>query len=117
MLVSALQALEAATRAAANRTLARHLREIRIALEHRSLHAALKLIDRAWRTMPDAVTTLAPLYGRLLLIEDHDPDAALRVLSRVETLDADLAALTARAYFRLRRADDARRTLDAALRT
>jgi len=116
MLVSALQALEAATRGAANRPLARHLREIRIALEHRSPHAALKLIDRAWRTMPDAAATLAPLYGRLLLIEDHDPDAALRVLSRVDMLDADVAALTARAYFRLRRADDARRTLDAALR-
>jgi len=117
MLVSALQALEAATRGAANRPLARRLCDIRTALQHRSLHAALKLIDRAWRTMPDAAATLAPLYGRLLLIGDHDPDAALRVLSRVETLDADVAALTAHAYFRLRRADDARRTLDAALRT
>ena len=67
--------------------------------------------------MPDAAATLAPLYGRLLLLEDYDPDAALRVLSRVEIPDADVAALTARAYFRLRRADDASRTLDAALRT
>src|SRR5207237_6643151 len=52
-----------------------------------------------------------------LLLEGSDADAALRVLSRSDSPDADVAALTARAYFRLRRPDDARRSLDAALKT
>src|SRR5579862_569830 len=117
MLVSALHALEVATRGASGRALVRSLREVTVALRHRSIPVALKLIDRAWRTLPDAVHTLAPLYGRLLLLEDRDPDAALRVLARVECPDADVAALTARAMFMLRRADDARGTLEAALKT
>src|SRR5579862_3986492 len=117
MLVSALHALEVATRGASGRSLVRSLREVTVALRHRPLPLALKLIDRAWRTLPDAVHTLAPLYGRLLLLEDRDPDAALRVLARVECPDADVAALTARAMFMLRRADDARGTLEAALKT
>ncbi len=117
MLVAALQALEAATRSAADRLLARRLREIHVALQHHSLEAALTAIDRAWRTMPGAAGTLAPLYGRLLLLDDHDPQAALRALARVDSPDADVAALTARAYFRLRRSDDARRALDAALKS
>jgi GT2 family glycosyltransferase len=116
MLVSALHALDVATRGAPGRLLARSLREVTVALRHRPLPVALKLIDRAWRTLPDAVHTLAPLYGRLLLLEDRDPDAALRVLARVECPDADVAALTARAMFMLRRPEDARRTLEAALR-
>ena len=115
MLVSALQALEVAARGAKG-PLARRLREIHVALQHRSVHAALKLIDRAWRSMPGEAGAIAPHYGRLLLLEDRDPDAALRVLARVDSPDADVAALTARAYFRLRRADDARRGLEAALK-
>ena len=43
-------------------------------------------------------------------------DAALRVLQQVDAPDADIAALTVRAYWRLRRADDAKRHLDRALR-
>jgi GT2 family glycosyltransferase len=117
MLVSALHALDVATRGASPGPLARSLREVTVALRHRALPVALKLIDRAWRTLPHASDTLAPLYGRLLLLEDGDPDAALRVLSRVERPDADVAALTARAMFMLLRADDAHRTLETALKT
>ncbi|MBS0379702.1 MAG: glycosyltransferase [Proteobacteria bacterium] len=87
-----------------------------MALRHRRTDAALRLIDRAWRSAPRNAPTLAPLYGRLLMLDDRHPDAALRVLSRIETPDADVAALMARAQGRLRRADDARRGLDAALR-
>ena len=66
MLLSALRALEVATAGAANRRFASHLHEIRVALQHQSVPAALRLIDRAWRTTPNAAETLAPIYGRLL---------------------------------------------------
>ncbi len=115
MIVSALQALKLAAQRSGNRPLGACLRKVQIALRQRNLPTALKLMDRAWRTLPGAAV-LAPLYGRLLSLDDQDPGAALRVLTRVETPDADVAALTVRAYFRLRRADDARRTLDSALR-
>jgi len=117
MLVSALRVLEFATAGAANRTLARHLREIRTALKRQSVHAALKLIDQAWRTLPNAIETLAPIYGRLLSLEDRDPDAALRVLLRIDSPDADVAALIARAYVRLLSPNDAQRSLNVALKT
>ena len=116
MRVTVLQALKVGVLSAGSRPLARRLREIHTTLQNGALPHALKLIDRAWRHEPEAAGMLAPLYGRLLLLEERDPDAALRVLSRVETPDADVAALRARAYFRLRRADDARRCLDAALK-
>ncbi len=116
MLISALHALEAATRGVGGGALGRSLQEVHLALRHRRTDAALRLIDRAWRSAPRNAPTLAPLYGRLLMLDDRHPDAALRVLSRIETPDADVAALIARAQRRLRRADDARRGLDAALR-
>jgi GT2 family glycosyltransferase len=97
--------------------LARRLGEIRATLQNHSVRAALRLIDRAWRALPGAAQTLAPIYGRLLLLEDRDPDAALRVLLRVESADSEVTALIARAYFRLRRSDDARRCLEAALKS
>ena len=117
MLVATLQALEVATRGAGTPLLARRLRDIHRALQNRSLEAALTLIDRTWRSMPDAATTLAPIYGRLLSLEDTDADAALRVLTRVDSPDADVVALTARSFLRLRRSDDARHSLDSALRS
>ena len=116
MLHSALRALEVATAGTANRRLARQLREIRVALQHQSLHAALRLVDRAWRTTLNATETLAPIYGRLLSLEDRDADAALRVLSQIDGPDPDVAALMARAYTLLLRSDDARSSLNEALK-
>ena len=74
------------------------------------------MIDRAWRAHPEDAEALAPIYGRLLSLEDREHDAALRLLQRVTAPDADVAAFTVRAYLRLRRADDAQRHLDLALR-
>lgn len=100
----------------AGRALGRSFREIRLALQNESVQAAIRLIDRVWRTLPGEAETLAPIYGRLMSLEDRDHDAALRLLQQVVTADADIAALTARVYLRLRRPDDARRHLDAALK-
>jgi GT2 family glycosyltransferase len=58
---------------------------------------------------------LAPIYYRLLLLDDRDHDAALRLLQRIEVADADIAALTVHTYLKLQRAADARRHLDQAL--
>lgn len=116
MLVPALENFDLIARGVGSRPLARRLREIHAALRDQSLQVALRLIDRTWRATPAAVATLAPIYGRLLLLEDRDADAALRVLARIDTPDADVAALCVRAYLRLRRGDDARRGLEAALK-
>ncbi len=116
MFTSVLRALELDLQGNANRSLARSLHEVGLALKHDSVQAAIRLMDRAWRTLPDEVETLAPIYGRLLSLEDRDHDAALRLLERVAAPDADIAALTVHAYFRLRRADDAMRHMDRALR-
>ncbi len=99
-----------------DRALARDLQGIRLALRYDSVPVAIRLIDRAWRTRPDAAEALAPIYARLLSLEDRDHDAALRVLQTIGAPDADVAALTVRAYLGLRRTDDARRHLDLALK-
>ena len=116
MLASTLRALEHDLAGGAGRTLTRYLHDIRVALEHDSVQGAIRLIDRAWRTLPGAAETLAPVYGRLLSLEDRDHDAALRLLQQVNAGDADVAALTVRAYVGLRRADDALRHLDLVLK-
>ncbi len=107
MFASLLRVLELDYLGGTDRALARHIQDIRRALENDSVQAAIRLTDRAWRTHPEEAETLAPVYGRLLSLEDRDPDAALRVLQQVGAPDADIAALTVRAYWRLRRADDA----------
>jgi GT2 family glycosyltransferase len=116
MLASTLRALERGLAGGAGRTLTRHLHDIALALKHDSVQAAIRSIDRAWRTLPGTAEALAPVYGRLLSLEDRDHDAALRLLQQVTAPDADVAALTVHAYLGLRRADDARRHLDLALK-
>jgi len=116
LLTSVFQALEFGLKGSANRRLGRSLRGIRLALQHESVPEAIRLIDRAWRTLPDDAEALAPIYGRLLSLEDREHDAALRLLNEVAVRDADVAALTIRAYLRLLRTDDARRHLDLALK-
>jgi GT2 family glycosyltransferase/glycosyltransferase involved in cell wall biosynthesis len=107
--------LDHGLRGDANRPLACCLQGIRLALQHDSVTAAIRLIDRAWRTLPEAAEALAPIYGRLLSLEDREHDAALRLLQQIDVRDADVAALTIRAYLRLLRTDDAKRYLDLAL--
>jgi GT2 family glycosyltransferase/glycosyltransferase involved in cell wall biosynthesis len=116
LVASALQALDYALRGGANRPLARCLQGIRLALQHKSVPAAIRLIDRAWRTFPGDTEALAPIYGRLLSLEDREHDAVLRLLQQIDVRDADVAALTTRAYLRLLRTEDAKRYLDLALR-
>jgi GT2 family glycosyltransferase len=112
---SALRALAHDVLGGTDRSLVRCLGEIRLALQNDSVQAAIRLIDRAWRTRPSAAETLAPIYARLLSLEDRDHDAALRLLQTIGAPDADVAALTVRAYLGLRRTDDAKRYLDLAL--
>jgi len=115
MFASALRALAHNLVGATDRSLARCLGEIRLVMQNDSVPAAIRLTDRAWRTHPNAAETLAPIYARLLSIENRDHDAALRLLQTIGAPDADVAALTIRAYLGLRRTEDARRHLDLAL--
>ncbi len=112
-----LQLLADSLRGTASVAAARSLRQVREALRADALETALRHLDRAWRCLPEDATTLAPIYGRLLVLEDRDYDAALRLLQRALDLapDPDAAALIALALLRLRRPDDARRQLEAAL--
>lgn len=116
LLDSTLQVLDRGLRGGANRPLARCLRGIRLALQHDSVQAAIRLIDQAWRTLPGDAEALAPIYGRLLSLDDREHDAALRLLNEIDVRDAEVAALTIHAYLRLRRPDDAIRHLDIALK-
>jgi GT2 family glycosyltransferase len=94
----------------------RSLRVVRNALRAGDLGSALRNVDRAWRCLPEDTEILAPIYGRLLILEARDDDAALRLLCRAidSAPDPDVAALIALALFRLR-AEDGRRQLEAAL--
>ena len=96
--------------------MARYLDEVRLELKRGSVAEAIRVIDRAFRALPAAAEVLAPIYARLMSFEDRDPDAALRLLQLIDVPDSDVPALLARAYLCLRRSDDARRTLDLALK-
>jgi GT2 family glycosyltransferase len=116
--VSLSQQISQGLRAVAGTTAAGTLRQIRSALRAHTLDSALRSLDRAWRGQTDDAALLAPIYGRLLLLEARDHDAALRLLQRASQFapDPDVAALIALALLRLRRAEEARRQLEAALR-
>lgn len=116
VLESVLRALGSEFPGGVDRALSSYLREIRLALETGSVQDAVRLADRAWRTVPNASITLAPIFGRITALESRDDDAALRLLLQVEFPDADVAALIALEFARLRRSDDARRHLDIALK-
>lgn len=87
------------------------------ALRADALDVALRRVDRAWRSLTVDAATLAPIYGRLLMLEGRDFDAALGLLQRAldAAPDPELAALAALATLRLDRPEDARRQLDSAL--
>jgi GT2 family glycosyltransferase/glycosyltransferase involved in cell wall biosynthesis len=95
----------------------RALDAVRVALHADDFPAALRNLDHAWRCIPEDVAALAPIYGRLLMAEARDHDAALRLLQRAIELvpDPDTAALIAVALLRLRRPEEARQQLEQAL--
>jgi GT2 family glycosyltransferase len=113
---STLRALERDLLGGVSRALAQHLEAIRSELNEGTLAEAIRLIDRAWRALPESAEVLAPIYARLMSLEDRDDDAALRLLQVIDVHDSDIPALLTRAYLRLRRPDDAKRTLDRALK-
>src|SRR5450755_3627749 len=112
---SALRALEPRFLGGASRGLAAQLHKIRSALRQDHASAAIRLIDRAWRSQRVDAHYLAPVYCRLLSLSDQNHDAALRLLQRIDFPDPDIAALTIHAYLTLHRPEDARRHLDASL--
>jgi len=94
-----------------------HLRSVRDALSRGDVAAGLRITDRTWRCLPDAVTTVGPLYGRLLMWEGRDHGAALGLLRReVEaTPNPDAAALIVVALLELKLLAEARRDFESAL--
>jgi GT2 family glycosyltransferase/glycosyltransferase involved in cell wall biosynthesis len=112
---SALQALRHALQWNGHPAAARYLSAVLDALQTGTLDSALRLVDAAWRSLPDSSGILAPIYGRLLALQDQDADAALRLLRRVGEPDPDIAALIVHALLQLRRDEEARRELQRAL--
>lgn len=114
---SLLQALHDSLRDVASPAARRNLQEARAALRAGALDIALRNLDRAWRCAPQDAATVAPIYGRLLVLEGRDYDAALGLLQRaIESApDPDVAALSALSLLRLQRHEDARRHVETAL--
>ena len=114
---SLLQALHRSVRYATTPAAARSLRRVGDTLKGGQLERALRELDRAWRCLPADAATIAPLYGRLLMISERDDAAALRLLQRSIEFnpDPDVAGLIALASYRLQRPEEARAQLQAAL--
>jgi GT2 family glycosyltransferase len=95
----------------------RQLGAVRDALRDGAVDVALRHVDRAWRCEPENAATLAPIYGRLLLLEGSDHEAALNLLRRAVDLkpNPDTEALIAVALLQLERPREARRTVESAL--
>ncbi len=114
---SLLRALNESLRAGGSVAAARSLCIVRDALRAGDLDTALRNVDHAWRSLPEDAALLAPIYGRLLMLDARDADAALRLLLRAidSAPDPDIAALIALALLRLQRAEAGRQQLEAAL--
>ena len=114
---SLFQALNQSLRGDASPGACRAFQEARDTLRTGSLDIALRNLDRAWRCMPQDAAAVAPIYGRLLVLEGRDYHAALGLLQRARDLapDPDDAALIALSLLRLQRHEDARRHVEAAL--
>ena len=93
------------------------LRSILVALEADALDEALRRVDRAWRYTPEDSATIAPIYGRLLVLQGKDFNAALSILRYSADLspDPDIAAMTIHALWRMRRIEEAGREFVRAL--
>jgi GT2 family glycosyltransferase len=112
---STLRALDYGLQGDASPAVRRHLKSVQQSLHGSSLDVALRDIDRAWRSLPQEADGLAPIYGRLMALQDQDHSAALSLLQRVSVPDPDIAALSVRSLLLLRRGEDARRALQRAL--
>ena len=114
---SLFQLFEESLGGAASPEAARDIEDARDALRAGALNVALRSLDRAWRYLPQDATTLAPIYGRLLVLEGRDYTAALGLLQRAAKLapDPDVAALIALSLLQLYRPEDARQQVQAAL--
>lgn len=90
---------------------------VRDSLQSPTFGAAVRLMDHAWRCRPDDAGMLAPVYARLLMLEERDFEAALRLLGRAIDVgpDPEIAALIALARLRLQHTEHARRQLEATL--
>ncbi len=108
---STLQALRRALRSHANHAVVLGLRAVSRALAKEGFAAALREIDRAWRTMSHDADVLAAVYARLLAHDDRQPHATLRMLQRVLPADADTTALSVRARVHLGQLETAREEL------
>ncbi len=78
-----------------------------------TLEQSLRLVDRAWRSMPSQAALLAPIYARLLTCDAMHAAAAWQLLRRADEdcCDPDVAALLAWSLLNQGREDEARRTL------
>ena len=114
---SLLRALNECLRGVASQAAQRNLQQARNALRAGALDAALRNVDRVWRCVPDDAASVAPIYGRLLVLEGRDYEAARGLLQQAlkVTPDPDIAALLALSLLRLQRHEDAQRQLEAAL--
>src|ERR1039457_7383293 len=77
---SGLLVLEFDLRVGVTRSSFRILRRVHAALRENCLGAALRQIDRAWRSHPEDAEALAPIYARLLAFEERNQEATLRLL-------------------------------------
>src|SRR5437764_6988368 len=100
-----------------NRALTRAVRCGEDALRRSDIDAALREVDRAWRSLPEEAATVAPIYARLLALDGRDHDAALRMAGRAAQFrpDPELEALTVRALLGLHREAEAIQRLEAVL--
>jgi GT2 family glycosyltransferase len=96
---------------------ARLLRPVLEALGLDAPGAALRALDRAWRSLPDEATTIAPLYACMLMLDSHDFDAVLCVAQVALELapDSEVAATRVLALLQQERFAEARLRLDSAL--
>jgi GT2 family glycosyltransferase len=118
VLESTLQALAEARRGNVTCFAATKLQDVQRSIKHPALASALRQLDSAWRCgSPQDLPALAPIYGCLLALEAKDHEATLSMLQRARESapDANLSALAALTLLRLKRPQDARRALEAAL--
>jgi GT2 family glycosyltransferase/glycosyltransferase involved in cell wall biosynthesis len=93
------------------------IRACQEALRAGDLTLAQRLIDRAWRTLPQDADALAGVYALVLACEASQPQAVLRLCARAQQglAGARFAALAVDSLLSLRRFDEALAQLETAL--
>src|SRR5579872_1138689 len=94
------------------------LKRCRDALGLDDLKAALRLIDAVWRRIPSRARQVASIYGRLLVLDGNEFEAAARSLgyALAQDPDPDIEALIAVCYCGLGQVERATEKLDECLR-